>query len=326
MPIKSAKAALAGVVGYPVSHSLSPLLHNYWLEKYGIDGAYMALPLVCRLTQSLADKTPADAGKRETTSTLAFKDSVAFSPVSLISDARDDTLVRENFKSSIMNLLDMGFKGVNVTLPYKEYALDISHEADDAAARIKAANTLVFRDGKILAYNTDASGFLVDLKANFPNLQADGAAVILGAGGAAKAVAYALELMGYREIYIVSRSKAKAEEIPNTQHVDWNLRGEALNNCALLVNCTSLGMKGAEALEIPLEMMKPDSIVYDIIYNPLQTQLVKAALGRGHPAANGLGMLINQAVPGFKMWYGVDKNLEDDFEEISRMLSSVLSK
>ena len=259
----SGRAKLAGVMGWPVSHSLSPRLHGFWLERHGVDGAYLPLPV-----------RP------------------------------------EAFESSLHALADLGFRGVNVTLPHKEAALDVCDEVEPRARRIGAVNTVVIDDGRLLGSNSDAFGFLENLRAGAPSWRPEAAdALVLGAGGAARAVLAALLDAGTPRVRLANRTRARAEALaadfgPKVEPADWSGRNEALAGCGLLVNTTSLGMAGDASLDIDLGAMRPEGLVNDIVYNPLETPLLAAAKARGLTTVDGLGMLLHQARPGFEAWFG----------------------
>lgn len=276
-------------MGWPVSHSRSPMIHGYWLEKHGIAGSYGLLPV-----------TPEDA------------------------------------VAAIRALPEQGYAGCNCTVPHKHAALGAADVVDGLARRIGAANTIVVRDGVIHATNTDAEGFMQNLvqgangllrekfiadaqgagHAGFlvsaPELRLDaGPAVVLGAGGAARAVLVALLDAGVPTIRLINRTKARAEELATelgqgkVEVVGWEEREAALAAAALLVNTTSMGMQGQEPLMLRLDDLPTDALVNDIVYAPLETGLLAAARARGNMAVDGLGMLLHQAVPGFEAWFGV---------------------
>lgn len=262
--ILTGKAKLAGVMGWPVGHSKSPRLHGWWLERYGIDGAYLPLPV-----------------------------------------KPDDLEV------ALRALAKLGFAGCNLTIPHKEAAMTICDRLDPLAERIGAVNTVIVEpDGSLLGSNSDAFGFIENLKAGAPDWRADsGPAVILGAGGAARALIVGLLDAGAPEIRLVNRSFHRAESLaeifePSVEALEWESRNEALAGAALLVNATSLGMTGQPALEIALDALPESALVTDIVYNPLETPLLAAARVRGNPAVDGLGMLLHQARPGFAAWFG----------------------
>ncbi len=263
MSILSGKARLAGVIGWPVGHSRSPRLHGYWIDRLGLDAAYLPLPV-----------RP------------------------------------EDFADCVRALMRMGFAGANVTVPHKEAAFALCDIRDAAAEAIGAVNTLVFRDGKICGSNTDAFGFIENLRQSVPVLPR-GPALVLGAGGAARAVIHALLEAGYTDLRIANRTRARAEDLCRAfaregcflAPLDWSQIGPALTDTALLVNTTSLGMNGQPPLEIDLTPLPTDALVTDIVYVPLETPLLAAARTRGNPVVDGLGMLLHQARPGFAAWF-----------------------
>ena len=270
--IISARARLAGVMGWPVDHSLSPRLHGYWLEANGIDGAYLPL---------------------------------AVAP--------------EHFVQVLRVLALLGFRGVNITVPHKEAALDAVDVADPLARRIGAVNTITVRDdGSLEGTNTDAYGFTEQLKATVPDWQASGGpAVVIGAGGAARAISVALLDAGVAEIRIVNRTLARAEALATAvgepvRVLAWSGRANAVGDAALVVNTTTLGMTGQPALDLEAASIADDAVVCDIVYAPQQTPLLRAAAGRGLRTVGGLGMLIHQARPGFEAWFGVAPEITDD--------------
>lgn len=262
--ILSGQARLAGVVGWPVAHSRSPRLHGYWLERYGIDGAY--LPLAVR---------------------------------------------PEALEEALCGLLAAGFRGVNLTIPHKETGLALCDEIDATARRIGAVNTLIFAGGRILGGNSDAFGFIENLHDGAPAWRAArGPALVLGAGGAARAAVCALIDAGAPEVRVCNRTDARAERLAADFAAPvvarpWSARAAALGDVALLVNTTSLGMQGQPELDLDLRALPPEALVNDIVYTPLETGLLRRARARGNATVDGLGMLLHQARPGFEAWYGV---------------------
>ena len=262
--ILSAKAKLAGVMGWPVTHSLSPRLHGFWLERYCIDGAYLPLPVA-----------------------------------------------PEHFERALRGFADAGFRGVNLTLPHKQAGLAVCHQVEPLAERIGAVNTVVFDDGRLEGRNTDAFGFLENLRQGAPAWDAAaGPALVLGAGGAARAVVAALLDAGAPEVRLSNRTAARAEALARALGarvvpVPWERRADALDGLALLVNTTSLGMAGQPELDLDLDPLPAAALVTDIVYTPLETPLLARARARGNPAVDGLGMLLHQARPGFEAWFGV---------------------
>tara|TARA_R110002110_G_scaffold109418_17_gene272972 strand:- start:2205 stop:3059 length:855 start_codon:yes stop_codon:yes gene_type:complete len=266
----SGAAKLAGVLGWPVSHSRSPRLQGHWLQRYGIDGAYLPLPV------------------------------------------RPD-----DFEMAFRALPKMGFAGVNVTIPHKQSALFLADEADDLARRIAAANTIIFReDGSSLATNTDGFGFLMNLQDQVPDWKVEAPAVVLGAGGAARAIIVALIDRGVPEIRLLNRTKTRAEAIAaelgsSVRVLDWAEREAALAGAGLLVNTTSLGMDGHPPLEIRVDDLPSQATVADIVYAPVETRLLISAKAGGCRAVTGPGMLLHQAVPGFEAWFGKRPVVDD---------------
>lgn len=262
----------ACVIGWPVEHSRSPAIHGYWLERYGLDGAY---------------------------------EKEAVPPQALASFLED--------------LPGHGYVGCNVTLPHKGAALRAAKKADEAARAIGAANTLWLDAGGTLnATNTDAYGFMTNLQTACPNWVPEaGPAVVLGAGGAARAIVFGLLAAGVPRIALANRTFEKAEALahafgPKVEAIAWEDRSAALAGTALLVNTTSLGMTGQPPLDIDLSALPASGVVSDIVYVPLETKLLAEARARGLKAVDGLGMLLHQAVPGFERWFGVRPEVTPD--------------
>ncbi|MGE0735830.1 MAG: shikimate dehydrogenase [Alphaproteobacteria bacterium] len=218
----------------------------------------------------------------------------------------------ERFAAAVRALVDLGFAGANVTLPHKEAALAVCDTVDADARRIGAVNTMVFADGKIAGRNTDAFGFVEHLAASVPKFPIGGGpAVVLGAGGAARAVLVALADAGCKDIRVINRSVDKAEKLVDSMGVQarvggWDGAAAALDGAALLVNTSTLGMEGQPPLELALDRLPKSAVVYHIVYVPLETALLTRARARGNPAVDGLGMLLHQGRPGFKSWFGVE--------------------
>ena len=257
------KAKVAGVMGWPISHSRSPMVHGYWLREYGIDGAYLPFSV-----------DPA------------------------------------NLEAALRSLPALGIAGTNLTVPHKETALNICDHVDDTARHIGAVNTVVVQaDGSLFGSNTDAFGFIENLKAESSWQAADGPAVILGAGGAARAVVAALIAEGVAEIRILNRTFERARALAdafggNCQPLDWSDVSESLRQSALLVNTTMLGMTEQPRLDLALDTLPSTAVVNDIVYAPLETDLLRLAAARGNSIVDGLGMLLHQARPGFAAWFG----------------------
>jgi shikimate dehydrogenase len=269
--ISSARGRLAGVIGFPVDHSLSPRLHGFWLDKYGIDGAYVKLPVA-----------PAD------------------------------------FVPYVRTLARVGFAGVNVTVPHKEAAFAAADETDAFAKRIGAINMMTFKDGAILGRNTDAFGFRESLREQSPSWSAKGAkVVVLGAGGAARAVVAALIDEG-ATVTVVNRTRSRAEALTAAlggAAADWDRRARLLADADLVVNTTVLGMEGKEPLDLDLGALPKSAAVADIVYTPLETKLLAAARRRGNTAIDGLGMLLHQARPAFTAWFGREPEVTSELRQ-----------
>jgi shikimate dehydrogenase len=267
------KSAKAGVMGWPVAHSLSPRLHGYWLKRGGIEGSYEALAVEPR-----------------------------------------------NLEKALRDLPAKGFRGVNLTVPHKEKALGIMDKLDPVAARTGAVNTvIVHADGRLEGRNTDAFGFAQNLAAAGIPMK-DKIAVMLGAGGAARAAAVALQDMGVRRINIVNRTPAHAETLARDLggEIDlfaWNDYAAAFKDAALLVNATSLGLQGQPPLAIELDGLPPDAAVNDLVYAPLETKLLREARQRGHKTVDGLGMLLHQARPAFAAFFGKDPEVTEELRD-----------
>lgn len=254
---------LAGVIGSPVSHSLSPKVHGFWLRKYGINGYYIPIELS-----------------------------------------------QQDFDKSVRSLPMLGFRGVNITLPFKEKALGLADVITDRAALIGAANTLTFiKDGRIQADNTDGFGFIANIRQNAPNWNAAaGPTMVLGAGGASRAVISALLGEGAPEIWLANRTRNRAEMLrehfgARVKVVDWTKTSKEVAHVATLVNTTLLGMEGQPHLPITLEKINKTTLVTDLVYSPLRTGLLEMAANAGCVTVDGLGMLLHQAVPGFESWF-----------------------
>ena len=220
--------------------------------------------------------------------------------------------VRPGDLAAFLGSLSKTYVGANVTLPHKEEALHLAESVDAAAQAIGAANTLWLDEaGTLHASNTDAYGFMSNLEQQAPGWNnKKRAVVVLGAGGAARAILYGLIEAGVGKILLLNRSRDRAEALAkifgrNIEVRDWSQRREALSGAGLLVNTTSLGMVGKPALDLDLAALPKDAVVADIVYNPLETQLLAAARARGNRGVDGLGMLLYQAVPGFEHWFGV---------------------
>jgi shikimate dehydrogenase len=220
----------------------------------------------------------------------------------------------ENFATAVRGLAAAGFAGANVTIPHKRAAFGVCDSTDDAAFRAGAVNTLVFRDGCITGSNTDGWGFLANLRAHGVD-PAAGPALLLGAGGGARAIAAALQSEGVM-VTLANRTREHADELarhlPGLRVIDWTRRSHAIADHALMVNATSLGMAHHPPLEFDLSRAAPNVAVCDVVYVPLETPLLADARARGLRAVEGLGMLLHQAVPGFRAWFGVQAEVDDE--------------
>ncbi len=257
---------LAGVIGWPVTRSLSPLLHGHWLAKYHIDGAMV--PLAARV---------------------------------------------EDFSAVIDGARRAGFKGVNATVPHKEAAFAMAHKVDAPAQAAGAANLLVFREDGILGRNTDALGLADSLRETIGTLEGK-SVVLLGAGGAARGAILSLEILGARHIHLLNRDGARAKTLAASLSKqvrapvepgalsDWR---KVAGDATLLVNSTSAGMGTNPPLDLDLSLLPDSAAVCDIVYNPLETKLLKDAAARGLATIDGLGMLMHQAAPSFEAFFGV---------------------
>lgn len=216
----------------------------------------------------------------------------------------------DSFPAFLNSLKDNDYVGGNVTIPHKEMAFALCQRREPAAEEIGAVNTLWFEGGQLCGGNTDAYGFLANLDASSPGWDKHKTALVLGAGGASRAIIYALKQRGLTEIRIVNRTLTRAEELADrfgsgiSAH-EWIAVPELLQDVSLIVNTTSLGMEGKESLSIDLSDVRRDALVTDIVYVPLETPLLKAAHMAGLKTVDGLGMLLHQAVPGFEHWFGV---------------------
>lgn len=254
----------AGVIGNPIAHSLSPKLHSYWLDRYQLEGSYVAL----KVTENELEQT-------------------------------------------LRELPSQGFIGANVTIPHKVSVMQFADKITDRATLIGAANTLIFKeDGRIFADNTDGYGFMANLRQGAPDWDPKaGPAAIFGAGGAARAIIVALADAGVPEIIISNRTRPKAEALRDDfgariSVIDWVQADKMLEDANTVINTTSLGMVGAQDFKVPLNNLRKDAVVTDIVYNPLKTPFLAAAEKRGCTTVDGLGMLLHQGVPGFERWFG----------------------
>jgi shikimate dehydrogenase len=253
----------ACVIGWPVAHSRSPLIHGYWIKLH-----------------------------------------------KLAADYRREALAPDAVADFLADIAARGYVGCNVTLPHKEAALAAS-EPDDRARAVGASNTLWLDGGRLLSTNTDVEGFTNNLDAAVPDWDRRLAeAVVLGAGGSARAVVYGLIERGFARIHVVNRTFDRAQSLRErfgaaVQPANWSALPHLLTRAGLLVNTTLLGMTGQPRLDIDLSPLPGEAVVADLVYAPLETELLAAARARGLATADGLGMLLHQAVRGFSLWFGV---------------------
>ncbi|WP_418592590.1 shikimate dehydrogenase [Ponticoccus sp. (in: a-proteobacteria)] len=224
----------------------------------------------------------------------------------------------ERLEETLRLLPELGFVGLNVTIPYKEKVMEIADQVSDRATLIGAANTLIFRkDGLIHADNTDGYGFVENLRQSAPDWQPEaGPATVFGAGGAARAIVASLLDVGVPEIRLTNRTRPRAEKLREdfgnkVQVYDWVQAGNIVEGCATVVNTTSLGMTGKPELRVPLDAIGPGMLVTDLVYTPLETRLLREAKEQGARTVDGLGMLLHQAVPGFERWFGTRPEVDE---------------
>ena len=280
--IKPNKPLLAGVIGNPIFQSKSPMLHNFWLNQHQINGYY--IPIHTEIN---------------------------------------------DLEKTITSLITLGFRGINVTIPFKTAILSFANTITDRASVIGAANTLYFNiDGKITADNTDGYGFKQNLYSAYPSWDPKlGPAVVFGAGGAAKAVIHTLLSEGVPKIRLLNRTKAKASAIAENfgnkvEVIDWYASNNALNGSSIVVNATSLGMVGQPNLKVNLKKLATDALVTDLVYNPLETDILKDAKQLGFRTVDGLGMLLYQAELGFSNWFNIKPDINRELRRFMLNLKS----
>ena len=267
---------MAGVMGWPVAHSRSPVIQNHWIHKCKLNGAYGLFPV--------------EPGKVE---------------------------------DAVLGLRALGLAGCNITIPHKVDAMKYMDWVEPLALRMGAINTIVVQpDGGLHGFNNDGFGYIESLREAQPNWQVNsGPIVVLGAGGASRAIVVSLIDAGATEIRILNRTRSKADALakefgPPVTAFNWGERHDALAGAALLVNTTNQGMHGQMALDIELTQLPKAALVSDAIYIPLETALLKAARLRGNTTVNGLGMLLHQARPAFKSWFGVMPEVTPELRKI----------
>ncbi len=267
-------AKKAFVIGDPVSHSRSPLIHGHWLAKHGVDGSYEAIHVK-----------------------------------------------QDELGVFLAGLKKNGFAGGNVTVPHKEAVFAHAAQRDEIAEEIGAANTLWLEDGKLCATNTDSFGFAQNLDELAPGWDRISSALVIGAGGASRAVIHALKSRGVSDIRVANRTRERAIELrkafgPKISAHGLEALGQLAEDVGLVVNTTSLGMKGEGAIPLDMARLPANTLVTDIVYLPLETPFLKAARHVGLRVADGLGMLLHQARPGFEKWFGVLPDVTPELRQL----------
>ena len=262
------------VIGWPIAHSRSPLIHSYWLRKYGIAGEYTRIP---------------------------------------VEPAR--------LKEFVTSIEARGFAGCNVTIPHKETVFRLITPADNLTSKLGVANTLFVRDRRVFGTSTDGEGFLTSLAAASGYETREAPALVVGAGGAATAIVGALVEAGTPRIYVANRTMERAEQLrrqfgKQVEPIAMTSAGQAMRDCHLLVNTTSLGMAGQGEFALGLKNLPEEAVVYDIVYVPLETKLLKEARARGNRTVGGLGMLLHQAVRGFQLWFGTKPEVTQELYDL----------
>ncbi len=268
------KFHLAGVMGWPISHSRSPTIHNHWLKKYALNGVYVPLPV--------------------------------------------DPSQPKQLENALRGLAALGFAGCNLTIPHKVMALPFMDSLADNAKIIGAVNTVVVKaNGHLHGMNTDGFGFMQSLEDAVPNwlqLQRQTHSLVVGSGGAARAIVVALRQANIH-VTVCNRTDATADALASeldAQFLPWAQRHSALDGLGLLVNTTNQGMTGQAALDLDLQALPQTALVSDVVYTPQHTPLLQNAQQRGNPIATGLPMLLHQARPAFAAWFGVTPEVTAD--------------
>ncbi len=271
--IKTGTTRLAGIVGWPVQHSLSPVIHSYWIRRHRLNAVYV--PLAVR---------------------------------------------PENLRTALRALPALGIRGCNVTVPHKVEARGIVDEETELVRKVGAVNTVFVKNGRLVGDNTDVDGFVESLHEQAPGWhRSEGRAVVVGAGGAARAVVAGLRAALAGEIVIANRTPVRAEEIArqykDVRPVSLDTLESELGGSGLLVNASTLGMGDGPALDPDLSGLPDDAVVADIVYAPLRTALLRRAAKRGLATVDGLGMLLHQAVRGFEGWFGVTPGVDEELRQ-----------
>ena len=267
---------LAGVMGWPVMHSRSPMIHNFWFQQQGLQGTYLPLAV--------------EPGKLE---------------------------------GALRALMPLGFSGCNLTIPHKQDALAIVDDIEDTARKIGAISCVVAHpDGRLVGSNNDAPGFIRNLQQTDPSWRADaGPVVVIGAGGASRAVCYGLIQAGATEIRLVNRNQERAQQLAADlggpiNVYPWDVRNDLMAGAAMVVNTTSQGMVGQTALDVDLALLPISAWVSDVVYIPLETPLLTQARLRGNRTINGLGMLLHQGPLGWKAWFGIEPTVTEELRTL----------
>ncbi len=281
MTLSKDRPLLAGVMGWPIHQSRSPMLHNYWFKQHGLNGNYVPLAVEPQAIHAALRALPA-----------------------------------------------LGFSGVNLTIPHKQTAMADMAEIDDKGRGIGALNLVVVRpDGSLFGTNTDAHGCIANIRQMQPEWRPDaGPMVIIGAGGASRTAIWAMADAGVQEIRIANRTHARALAVAKDlgaplKVFTWEQRHDILDGAALLVNATNQGMIGQQPLDLRLDRLPKQAFVYDIVYNPIETPLIASARARGNRVVPGLGMLLNQAPPAWKAWFGIEPQVTP---ELRKMIEATL--
>ena len=261
-----------GVIGWPISHSLSPRLFSYWLKKYKINGSYKAYAVKKRAVSEILN-----------------------------------------------NMEEVGLVGLNVTVPHKQTVMEYVDQLSDRARKIGAVNTITLeKNGLLFGDNTDGFGFIENLRQNHKDSKAfTGTCIVIGAGGAARAIVATLISVGAKKIYIINRTRGNAEKLAEDiggpiNVLDWGERHDSLAEATFVVNTTTLGMMGKLPLDLTLDALPKNALVNDIVYAPLETQLLINSKNKGNPTVDGIGMLLHQARPGFAAWFGEEPEVTED--------------
>jgi len=272
----SKKISKIGIIGYPIAHSLSPLIHQYWFEKYNVDAEYLSLEIA-----------------------------------------------PDSLKSFFEDIDQYNLRGFNITIPHKVNALNYVDEIDQSAKTIGAINCITINNNKsLLGANYDAKGFMDSLISNYSeNIFNKKPVIVIGAGGASRAILYSLINYGIKEIRLSNRTYEKSKILKKyfgnvIKIIPWDEKENSLNDCGLFINTTSQGMIGKDPLDMDISDLPREAIVIDLIYNPIDTDLIKRASLRGNKTLNGLPMLVYQAVPAWEAWFGIKPDVTKELLDL----------